>query len=609
MSYKALYRSYRPNNFNEVVGQDHITSTLKNIISNQKIGHAYLFAGPRGTGKTSVAHVFARAVNANAAGEEVFGEMDILEIDAASNNGVAEVRNIIDNVGYAPTKAKYKVYIIDEVHMLTKGAFNALLKTLEEPPAHVIFILATTEPHKIPITILSRTQRFNFRRIDDVTISEQLKSVLQKENIQYDEESIKFISKLAQGGMRDALSIADQSSAFGNGVLSFEAISQVFGIISIENQIKLFNLAYSGEAKELMHLASKLLDNGADIERLSSSLLDILKDYIVFKKTSDASLLSFITKEEVESLKLDITYAYDAVDNLIKLVGDLRFTSVPRQSFELSILKLVNKSSSQSIVEEITKEVVKEEPVVKEEEVVLKLFEDDNTTKISVETKEILEPTKEINLDVVQEEQEEMIEQAQVEDDILSTQEIPVGEINDTEETGDMDIMRLFETDNFMPSKPKQAKNAYSVNEILNLFVQANRDEISNAKMKLASASEYRDSKYRHFAEQIMASKVISAGKNFILVSAEDQHIIDGINSEVDNEDFIKFINALYGQPMRVFAISKKEFEIVKEEWSRSASTNSLPHPRPIVAPTLKVEKKTQAEELGTELFGELFSF
>ena len=232
MSYKALYRTYRPTDFDSVVGQDHIVSTLRNIIKNNKIGHAYLFAGPRGTGKTSVAHIFAHTVNVGASGESIYDEMDILEIDAASNNGVPEIRNIINNITYAPTKARYKVYIIDEVHMLTKAAFNALLKTLEEPPKHAIFVLATTEPHKIPITIMSRVQRFNFKRIEEKTIEERLKFVLDKEKIGYEQTSLKFISKLAQGGMRDALSIADQAAAFGDNEITFNAISQVFGVIS-----------------------------------------------------------------------------------------------------------------------------------------------------------------------------------------------------------------------------------------------------------------------------------------------------------------------------------------------------------------------------------------
>lgn len=599
MSYKALYRTYRPKNFKEVIGQDHIVSTLTNIISNNKVGHAYLFAGPRGTGKTSVAHVFARAVNINAAGEEVFGDMDITEIDAASNNGVAEVRTIIDNVNYAPSKAKYKVYIIDEVHMLTKGAFNALLKTLEEPPAHIIFILATTEPHKIPVTILSRTQRFNFRRIDDVIIGKQLEKVLTKEKIKFDDEAIKFISKLAQGGMRDALSIADQSSAFGNGVLSFEAISQVFGIISIENQIKLFNFAYQGATKELMMLISELLNNGADIERISSSLLDILKDYIILNKTGDENLVSFLTVSEINSLNIDVNYAYETVDIIIKLINDLRFTAVPRQSFELAILKIAKGPTQQN--KEIFIEKSKSFTQKIRDEKKMNIFEDKKDEPF-------LEIESDINLDIVKQEQEEMIEQSEVENDILSTQEIPVGEIQLQENTSEIDIMKLFENNNnFSETKAKRLKEN-SVDDIINLLVQASREKLNLAKKSIEKASNFlNDKKFKQFAELISKSKVIASGESFILLSSEDKHIINGINSEATNQEFIRFINKICEKPLKVTAITKQEFEFVKDTYNKLRVSNILPEPEKVIAPKLTELPKTEEEEFGTSLFGELF--
>ena len=249
LSYKALYRKYRPENLLEVVGQEHVITTLKNIITNNQTSHAYLFAGPRGTGKTSVALAFAKTLNCTNLKENnvpcktckqcksVKNSLDIIEIDAASNNGVGEIRSLIDNVKYAPSISKYKVYIIDEVHMLSKGAFNALLKTLEEPPKYVIFILATTEAHKIPSTILSRTQRFNFHKIDNSIIKKHLKEIMQKEKFDFDDAAVDLIAKLANGSIRDALSILDQVAAYSNAKIYFEFISQVFGITSIENQI------------------------------------------------------------------------------------------------------------------------------------------------------------------------------------------------------------------------------------------------------------------------------------------------------------------------------------------------------------------------------------
>ncbi|NQZ66164.1 MAG: DNA polymerase III subunit gamma/tau [Mycoplasmatales bacterium] len=683
MSYKALYRTYRPRNFDEVIGQNHIVSTLRNIIKNNKIGHAYLFAGPRGTGKTSVAHVFARAVNVNAANEEVYGDMDIIEIDAASNNGVSEVRTLIDNVNYAPNIAKYKVYIIDEVHMLTKGAFNALLKTLEEPPAHVIFILATTEPHKIPITILSRTQRFNFKRIEDKLIAKQLMEVLTKENIKYDDDSIKFISKLAQGGMRDALSIADQSSAFGNGIINFESISQVFGIISTQHQIELLNKAYNGEARELMKITNKFLDNGVDIERVSSSLLEIIKDFIIFKKTSDINLLSFLTLEEVESLELDVNFAYEAVDVLMKLITDLRFTSVPRQSFELSMLKVINKNAKpknnqmemendlklnnkvvkkEIDLEEISKEEeenirktpiekieeippLKEKVVVEEtnqEEKIDSLFNDQEFTPeqvppneekleneapknnplekdILVEKKILdqysnnseqqLEAADEINVDIVQQEAQYMSEMDDIDNDVLTTQEIPVGELQDKTKTSEIDVMKLFDSSKNETNFEEESTSQFTVNEIINLLVQAKRDILSSAKTRWSDPLSVPGFEpKRHYLEMISHVKIISAGEKFVLVASMENDAIERVNAERLHPEFLVFLENLLGRRVLLFGITKDEFEEIKKQWSHLSSTDSLPIPREIEIPKLQEKEKTEQENYGESLFGELFS-
>lgn len=612
MSYKALYRKYRPQNFSDIVGQDHIVKTLQNIIQGEKIGHAYLFAGPRGTGKTSVAHVFAREVNKTAAGDLPTSELDIIEIDAASNNGVAEVRTIIENSKYAPSSSKYKVYIIDEVHMLTKGAFNALLKTLEEPPAHVIFILATTEPHKIPITILSRTQRFNFRRIDDQIIRKQLKDILTKENITFENDAIRFISKLAQGGMRDALSIADQSAAFGNNTITFVGISQVFGIISVTSQVQLLNLSFRGEAKNLLIQVSSFLDNGADIERLTTSLIDVVKDFIFFKKTSDMSLLDTLTKDDLEHVEFTVSYAYDALDILIKLLSDLRFSQVPKQSFELALLQLTQ--HEHAFIKEVPLAKAKEIEV--QEKVVTTQGHDIFiTNEVSVKEKNIID-TDELSLtsEMITSQQESEQELNDLDEDILSTQEIPLNEINEVEEsTDEIDLMSMFSTGDTgeleLSGIKEEQEAAPLVDDILNLLVQANKDMIIQSKNILQSISRYAvDSKSSSYVSMLEKVKIVSAGEGFMLVASEDKTVISQLNKDRKTQSFVDFLAKAFKQPVLTFAITKEQFHEVKNSWAELSKKGELPQPRQIERVEATQEEESAEESFGKELFGDLFN-
>ena len=355
MAYKALYRTYRPQTFEEVAGQKHIIRTLRNALANNKIAHAYLFCGPRGTGKTTMAKLFAKALNC----EQGIGHQcnecsnckeiiegshpDVIEIDAASNNGVEQVRDLIDKVNYLPLKGKYKVYIIDEVHMMTANAFNALLKTLEEPPAHVIFILATTEPHNIIPTILSRCQRYDFTKVADADIEQRMMTILEKENVRYDKAAVRAIISLADGGMRDALSILDQILAYSNNTLSVQDVYSIFGLISTQEKIGLIQDINAGDVSKTLEKVKSFSEGGIDISRLTQDILEILKDVLIYKKTRETTELSVLNESDAEALAsyLETRKLHEMIGTFLKLQLDFKTASNVKTLFEVALLKLL----------------------------------------------------------------------------------------------------------------------------------------------------------------------------------------------------------------------------------------------------------------------------
>jgi DNA polymerase-3 subunit gamma/tau len=354
VGYQALYRTYRPKRFSDVVGQNVIIRTLQNAILNNKVAHAYLFSGPRGTGKTSVAKIFAKAVNCEKAPSlEPCGECetcqlieeghlsDVIEIDAASNNGVEEIRELRDKVNYLPSFGKYKVYIIDEVHMLTQAAFNALLKTLEEPPAHVIFILATTEPNKVIPTILSRCQRFDFRGISPSDINKKLIEIRDKEEIDISDEALNEIALNAEGGLRDAISLLDQTVSFSGEKITIEDVYQVSGSVSKDNLIKLVNYLKDKDASNAFFLLNEIVEDGKEISKIVADIIALLRDILIEKNiTFEIERPTSYLKDLAQDYSNDRLFFY--LDVLNETQNNIKWTMQKRAYLELALFKMID---------------------------------------------------------------------------------------------------------------------------------------------------------------------------------------------------------------------------------------------------------------------------
>lgn len=367
MSYTALYRKYRPDNFEDVKGQDHIVTTIRNQIKADRIGHAYLFCGTRGTGKTTIAKIFAKAVNcehpvdgspcgecASCRAIASGSSMNVIEIDAASNNGVDNIREIRDEVTYAPTEGRFKVYIIDEVHMLSIGAFNALLKTLEEPPSYVIFILATTEAHKIPITILSRCQRYDFHRISIDTIAGRLKELLDQEQTEAEEKAIRYIAKSADGAMRDALSLLDQCMAFYMGQkLTYDHVLEVLGAVDTERFSRLLRVVIGSDVTGAMRQIEELVAEGRDLGQFVNDFTWYLRNLLLLQSSEDMEDVLDISRENLELLKEECQLVTGEelmrdIRIFSELSNQIRYSAQKRILIEIAVIKLCRPAMEQN---------------------------------------------------------------------------------------------------------------------------------------------------------------------------------------------------------------------------------------------------------------------
>lgn len=638
MSYKALYRSYRPQTFGEVAGQEHIVTTLKNAIKENRISHAYLFAGPRGTGKTTVAKLLAKALNCtgenppcdqcpNCKAITVGEHPDVIEIDAASNNGVDEVRDLIDKVKYAPINGKYKVYIIDEVHMMSTGAFNALLKTLEEPPAHIVFVLATTEPHKILPTIISRCQRFDFKKVENYDIISRLEYVLKSENKKYELPALESVAKLAEGGMRDALSILEQCLAYNNE-LTVESVNMVYGLLSMDNKISFIKQLLSKDIKGVLTSLDNMLSGSIDIKRLTFDLVDVLKDIIIYKNTQDVSILFVLTQQDVDNLApyILVEEAFEIIDILIEASSHYSQSLDANTYFELAMLKICNRIKEENKLAIDNSKAIEQVNIlpVKDTAKAIPVVEETDSLPEEVIEDEIIE--EELNKGVIEydpEIEESIPEELKAKaDDITETvvpEEVAEGTLETVISNSDVslpvgeDISQEIDENIIVNKSPENIEVSFS--DILNILVQADRRVLNDIKEKWTVIARYRfNLNTAKFASMLCDGKPVAAAPGGIIVAFEHQPNVNEVNETQNYYQLKNFLKEVLGENYDFIAIKNSLWPDMRSKYIDMNRAGTLPAPEPIVLHHIGEFKEKRAElndaqAMAVELFGDLVEF
>ncbi|MGM9947621.1 DNA polymerase III subunit gamma/tau [Floccifex sp.] len=543
MAYQALYRKYRPKKFEDVVGQEHIIQTLKNAVYQNKIAHAYLFCGPRGTGKTTIAKIFAKMLNCenenkpcgeceNCKMSSLSNHPDIIEIDAASNNGVEEVRNLIDKVKYAPLIGKYKVYIIDEVHMMSSSAFNALLKTIEEPPEHVIFIFATTEPNKVIPTIISRCQRYDFSKVSEKDISKRLNIVCKQENIEIDEDAISLIARLADGGMRDSLSILDQCIAYCITNIKADDVRKIYGVLNVSDIGKIYSYLANKDIDLLLNTLNQYANMGIDLQMFMKDFINLVKESIIMDYSSNTTLVSHSHKQVIQSCfsNTSVPYKLNVLNHLMDTYSKFVFASNVLDYIESCFLQILSESY------------------------------DLKTNKIDIEKSYESINTK-------SERNNEFIKQDEIKE-VFNTKEksdVPQ-KINVSRETSD--------TEN------KERNILLNDEYIIQLLTGSNKKIKMEDLSKLEKMNGYLSNlEYGKYANSLMNMKLLSSSETYWVVVLNSNIQVKNVNNIQNEEGYENFMNELLGKPKKVFAITQEQSEKSQNEFLKRMKNNTLPEP------------------------------
>ena len=618
--YQALYRKYRPTTFDDVVGQDVVVKTLINAIKNNKLSHAYIFSGPRGTGKTSIAKILAKAINCEDENSIICDKCvsctqinnkqstDIIEIDAASNNGIDEIREIRNKVGLVPTTGKYKVYIIDEVHMLTTGAFNALLKTLEEPPAHAIFILATTEFHKIPATIVSRCQKFEFKKIENKKMFDRIKKITIEEGIKINDNCIKEIVRLSDGGLRDCISLLDQVNAYTNGNIDYNSICDVNGIIGYQTLINFLIAVFNKDLKYILHNINLFDDNGKNFVKITEELLSHLRNILLISVNKELVNDSEYYSSFINIKTEDIIYLIETLNDGIK---NIKNSGDPLLAFELLILKYCNYDNEKYEIKMIDDKIKEMDCINKEVSTIQEISSTSNNNQLSI-ANECLENTdnsKENNVEYDVESESNFLDEKE-ENNQLQNVEMENDNINE-EETLENDENNNIENENSCDEYDK-----LSIEELIsrlqkiridNTLSKFNKQILLSFKDKMNDFKKYSSSvNYSFAADLILDGQLKAISNEYVVFMYSSQLTADVFNRKLDLVE--ELISKVFGHKLKAISIDEENWNVIKKEFNEKTREFSYNTEDESISKYLLEKVNNEKSDLD-ELYGSLVQY